>query len=69
MRLLIGHAHPIFTRIGELGGVFLGGGEPGRLLSVLSRVEGGQRVDTPVMAAIRELLHRGGLVAGTRSFL
>ena len=49
--------------------MFLGGGEPARLLAALSRVEGGRRVDTPVLAAIRELLHRGGLVAGTRSLL
>ena len=69
----------IFFRINKLGGVFIGGGEPDRLLACLFRChfsvevegslrreEGGKRVDTPVLAALRSLLARGGLIGATR---
>ena len=32
----------------------------------LRREEGGKRVDTPVLAALRSLLARGGLIGATR---
>ena len=73
-------------RINTLGGVFIGGGEPDRLLACLfrwiapggqlrfegkplRREEGGKRVDTPVLAALRSLLARGGLIGATRCLL
>ena len=46
-------------------GIFLGGGDPWRLADALMVTEDGQRRDSPVMAAIRELWEAGGLVAGT----
>merc|ERR1711953_542355 len=55
----------VVARINTLGGVFIGGGEPDRLLACLFREEGGKRVDTPVLAAPRSLLARGGLIGAT----
>jgi len=55
----------VVARINKLGGVFIGGGEPDRLLACLFREEGGKRVDTPVLAALRSLLARGGLIGAT----
>jgi len=55
----------IVARINKLGGVFIGGGEPDRLLACLLREEGGKRVDTPVLTALRSLLARGGLIGAT----
>ena len=46
-------------------GIFLGGGDPWRLADALMVTEDGERVDSPVMAAVRELWEAGGLVAGT----
>merc|ERR1719184_568424 len=46
----------VVARINKLGGVFIGGGEPDRLLACLFREEGEKRVDTPVLAALRSLL-------------
>ena len=36
------------------------------LEEMLLREEGGKRVDTPVLAALRSLLARGGLIGATR---
>ena len=46
-------------------GIFLGGGDPWRLAEALMVTEAGARLDSPVMAAIREKWEAGGLVAGT----
>ena len=53
--------------IQSCSGVFLGGGDPWRLVSAMMEVseEEGERVDTPVLAALKALLEAGGLVAGT----
>lgn len=49
-------------RIGEAGGVFLTGGAQARLVDALTTGDG---ADRPVLAAIRAVLARGGVVAGT----
>ena len=45
--------------------IFLGGGDPWRLAEALMVSEDGERRDSLVMAAVRELWEAGGLVAGT----
>ena len=55
----------VVARVAGLGAVFLGGGDPDRLLSVLCWDLTGQRRDTPVLGAVRQVLERGGAVGGT----
>ena len=53
--------------IQSCSGIFLGGGEPWRLALTLMEVseEDGGRRDTPVLAAIKSVRLRGGMIAGT----
>ena len=51
--------------VSNMTGIFLGGGEPWRLAAALMVEEGRARRDSPVMAAVRAVLGRGGLLGGT----
>ena len=53
--------------IQSCSGIFLGGGEPWRLALTLLELsqEDGRRRDTPVLAAIKSVRLRGGMIAGT----
>ena len=52
--------------IQSCSGIFLGGGEPWRLVLTLMEVsEDGGRGDTPVLAAIKSVRLRGGMIAAT----
>lgn len=51
--------------IKNMTGIFLGGGEPWRLAAALMTENNGERQDTPVMSAIRELVANGGMLGGT----
>ena len=52
----------LVAAVGKAGGLFLIGGEQARITRAL-RTEQGE--DTPMLAAIRELYQRGGIIAGT----
>ena len=45
-------------------GIFLGGGDPWRLAAALMVEQGGARVDSPVMEAVRAVWQSGGYIAG-----
>ena len=44
-------------------GIFLGGGDPWRLAAALMVEQGGARVDSPVMEAVRAVWQSGGCTA------
>ena len=52
----------IVEKVADMTGFFFGGGEPSRIMKTLYR-EG--RVETAVMAAVREKWKAGVMVAGT----
>ena len=59
------HSEASVALVSNMTGIWLGGGEPWRLAAALMVEEGGARVDSPVMAAVRAVLGRGGLLGGT----
>ena len=59
------HSEASVALVSNMTGIWLGGGEPWRLTAALMVEEGGARRDSPVMAAVRAVLGRGGLLGGT----
>ena len=48
------------VQVRNMTGIFLGGGDPWRLAAALMVEQGGARVDSPVMAAVRAVWQSGG---------
>ncbi|TRY73597.1 hypothetical protein TCAL_03345 [Tigriopus californicus] len=57
----------VVAELQGLTGIFFGGGDQSRLISLFFQNNGGQRVDTPVMATIRSLYEKGTAVVGGTS--
>ena len=48
------------VEVRNMTGIFLGGGDPWRLAAALMVEQGGARVDSPVMEAVRAVWQSGG---------
>ena len=59
------HSDEVVENILTMGGIFFGGGEVWRIVNTLFTEEEGVRVDTLVLAAIREVWKLGAMVGGT----
>eukprot|EP00095_Tigriopus_kingsejongensis_P000431 maker-scaffold171_size289870-snap-gene-1.37 protein:Tk00431 transcript:maker-scaffold171_size289870-snap-gene-1.37-mRNA-1 annotation:"hypothetical protein CAPTEDRAFT_193384" len=57
----------VVQEIQSLTGIFFGGGDQTRLTALLYTISGGDRVETPVMTAIREVYESGAAVVGGTS--
>ena len=51
------------VQVRNMTGIFLGGGDPWRLAAALMVEQGGARVDSPVMEAVRAVWQSGGCIA------
>ena len=52
--------HYVCVQVRNMTGIFLGGGDPWRLAAALMVEQGGARVDSPVMEAVRAVWQSGG---------